>query len=246
MSVISDRPLVSILMLSYNNVRFLKRAIDSVLKQTYLNWELILSDDHSDDGSWELIQKLSESDKRIKTYQPENRLGIVRHRLFAFEQSTGDLITHVDGDDEIYPYALQTMLEHITKAVAFAHSDNAWMDDRSQVYQYHANQDPQNNLAYAGWRHLGMYWRWAYDTTDGYNTQLVNACEDGDLFMQIADKHPVMRIPHVLYKHRWHGGNASFGNQKCHDCQERSVCNYIRVWAKHAKVDPLTMKALPT
>jgi len=236
------KPLVSIIMLSYNNVRFVKRAIDSVLAQTYTNFELVISDDCSSDGSWELIQKLAESDRRIRCYQPKSNLGIVKNRLFAYEKTKGKAIGHLDGDDELYPYSLEMMMEHLKPDIALAQSDNAWMDQNSAVYQYHANKDPQPNLAFAGWRHFGVYWRWAYETTNGYNTQLISACEDGDLFMQIAEKHKVIRVPQVLYKHRWHEKNQSFSNKKCAECSERPVCHYIRVWGKHAGVDPITFK----
>lgn len=238
------KPLVSIIMLSYNNVQFLKSAIISVLNQTYANWELIISDDQSSDGSWELIQKLSEQEPKIKIYQPEENLGIVKNRAFAFAKTTGDLIGHLDGDDELYPYSIETMVGYLKPDIALAQSDNAWMNEQGVVYQYYANKNPNGNLSNAGWRHFGMYWRWAYNDTNGYNTNITNACEDGDLFMQIADKHKYIRVPHVLYKHRWHENNMSHKTKKCDVCTERPLCNYIKVWSKHAGVNPITFKRI--
>ena len=238
------KPLVSIIMLSFNNVQFVKAAIESVLKQTYDHWELVISDDLSSDGSWELIQKLSERDERIKIYQPSDNLGIVKNRLFAFTKTIGELVCHLDGDDELYPYSLETMVDYLKPDIALAQSDNSWINDQGVVYQYHANKEPDGNLSTAGWRHFGMYWRWAYDQTNGYNEKLSNACEDGDLFMQIAEKYPYIRVPYVLYKHRWHSRNMSFKTKKCDVCTERPVCNYIRVWGKHAGVDPISFKRI--
>lgn len=71
---------VSIIMLAYNNVRFLKTAIDSIKAQTYQNWELLISDDCSSDGTWELSSTLSNYDQRIKVYQNEQNIGVVRNR----------------------------------------------------------------------------------------------------------------------------------------------------------------------
>lgn len=231
-------------MLTYNGVQFLKPAIDSVLHQTYPDWELIISDDGSTDGTWELAQALATKDERIKAHQNLKRLGIPGNRAAAFSHSTGELICHLDGDDLLYPYSVEHMVEAATAhpQVALFQSDNAWIDRDGKIYQYHANRDPEPNLSHFGWRHFGMYRRSAYKTTKGYNTKLISACEDGDLFMQIAEKHPFMRIPEVLYKHRSHGGNASGTNKKCDTCSERPICNYIRVWGKHAGIDPVTYK----
>lgn len=242
----SEQPLVSILMLTYNGVQFLKAAIDSVKQQTYQNWELIINDDGSTDGTWELANVLAANDPRIKPFQNNVRLGIPKNRAAAYAHSTGDLICHLDGDDELYPYSVATMVDATNKhpEVMLFQSDNAWIDKTGTPFQYHANKNPEANLSHFGWRHFGMYRRTAYNTTNGYNTALISACEDGDLFMQIAEKHPFMRVPCVLYKHRWHGNNASGTNKKCEICSERPICNYIRVWAKHANMDHITFTPL--
>lgn len=239
-------PLVSIIMLTYNGVQFLKTAVESVKEQTYQNWELIINDDGSTDGTWELAQVFAVTDPRIKLHQNAKRLGIPGNRAAAFAKTSGEFICHLDGDDELYPYSLAVMMDAAISNpdVALFQSDNAWMDKHGKVYQYHANKDPEPNLSHFGWRHFGMYRRSAYETTNGYNTALISACEDGDLFMQIVEKHPFMRVPQVLYKHRWHDANASGTNKKCDVCTERPICNYIRVWGKHAGIDHITYKPL--
>jgi len=54
------KPLLSVMMISYNSVQYIKAAIDSVKAQTYDNWELVINDDCSSDGTYELAQKLRE------------------------------------------------------------------------------------------------------------------------------------------------------------------------------------------
>jgi len=240
------KPLVSIIMISYNNVQYLKAAIDSVLNQTYENWELIISDDKSTDGAWELAQKLSEKDSRIKLYRNEVNLGIVKNRKIAFTKTKGDFIGHLDCDDMLYPYSIQTMLNYFDENpnAMLAQSDCAFMDNKSKVSNYSAHKDPEKNLVHFGWRHFGMYRREVMDSIDGYNDKISNACEDGDLFMQIAEKFEFIRVPEVLYKHRAHEFNQSTKNETCKDCSSREVCNYIRVWAKHANLDHITMQPL--
>jgi glycosyltransferase involved in cell wall biosynthesis len=239
-------PLVSILMLTYNNVQFLKQAMDSVTSQSYENWELIISDDGSTDGAWELAQVLANKDERIKAFQNPVRLGIVKNRKAAFDKSTGELIAHLDGDDLLFSHSVKRMVEELDKnpTAALGQSDSVFIDPQNKVMSYVGNSYPSENLTEHGWRHFGMYRRSAYNQVDGYNPNLKNACEDGDLFMQIAEKFPFIRVDEVLYRHRWHGQNASHKNETCEVCKERPVCNYIRVWGKHAKVDHITYKPL--
>ena len=239
-------PLVSVLMISYNNVQYLKQAVDSVIAQTYKNWELVIQDDMSTDGAWELATALVRKDKRIRAYRNMINVGIQKNRLNAFMNTKGDLICHLDGDDILFNYSIETMVEHMqaNPGAMLAQSDSCWIDPKNKVMQYLANSDPEENLSKFGWRHFGMYRREAYNATKGYNTELTNACEDGDLFMQIAEQFPFIRVPIVLYRHRWHGGNMSHQNEKCGDCKSRPICNYIRVWAKHVNLDHLTMKPL--
>jgi glycosyltransferase involved in cell wall biosynthesis len=237
---------ISLLMLTYNSVQFIKRAINSVTEQSYEDWELIINDDCSTDGTAELACVLALKDKRIKIRQNPERLGIAKNRLAAFKRAASDLIGHVDGDDELYPYSLQTMVAAIKQhpEVDLFFSDVAWIDANSTIFQYNANTHTEGNLSDFGWRHLTIYRRSAYERTAGYNTALISGCEDGDLAMQIADTSKIMRVPHVLYKHRWHEYNASRKNKKCETCEERPVCNYIRVWGKHVSVDPITFTPL--
>ncbi|MFC2064944.1 glycosyltransferase [Chloroflexota bacterium] len=88
---------VSVIMPIYNHANFIRRAIDSVLMQTYPYWELIIWDDGSTDNSEEIIT--SYQDNRIKYFKEENR-GVSYARNRAIEHSIGDYIAFLDSDDE--------------------------------------------------------------------------------------------------------------------------------------------------
>lgn len=230
-------------MLTYNGVQFLKAAVDSVRAQTHQNWELVISDDCSEDGTWELAQALAAKDPRIKVVQNKDRLGITKNRAAAFSHTTGDLIGHLDGDDMLERWALEEMGRTFASRpdVGLVYSDLAQINLKGAVELYSASRSYDPNVLHQhGWRHFGVYRRSAYEATTGYNSKLISACEDGDLFMQIAEKFLCYRLPKVLYYYRSHGGNASKANSKCEDCTQRMDCNYMRVWAKSANYDPIT------
>jgi len=239
-------PLVSLMMISYNNVAYLKAAIDSVLAQTHTNWEMVISDDCSTDGSWELAQVLGARDSRIKVVQNERNLKTPGNRAAAMKHLSGEFVGHIDADDMLYPYSVEHMLRLFTARpdVALAYSDMADINTKSKVTGYRAHPEEDPNLAHHGWRHFGMYRMSAYQTVAGYNDKLTQGCEDGDLFLQIAEHHKFVRLPEVLYAYRSHGDNNSTKNHKCESCPDRPVCNYVRIWSKHAGYDPVTFTPL--
>ena len=66
-------PLVSVIMPSYNSKKYIKKAIDSVLEQTYSNFELIIVDGNSTDGTLDILDEYKKQDRRIKVIQDEGR-----------------------------------------------------------------------------------------------------------------------------------------------------------------------------
>ena len=91
--------LVSIITPVYNNSEFIKQTIESVQKQTYKNWEMVIVDDCSTDRTPELIKKISQKDDRIKYIKLENNSGAAIARNKALSESRGRFIAYLDADD---------------------------------------------------------------------------------------------------------------------------------------------------
>ena len=93
----NNQPLVSIIMNCYNGEIFLKEAIDSVINQTYKNWELIFWDNKSEDKSAEIFK--SYKDTRLKYFCANEHTTLYKARNFAIDKSSGDFISFLDTDD---------------------------------------------------------------------------------------------------------------------------------------------------
>lgn len=106
-------PLVSIIMPVYNAGVFLCDAIDSMLQQTYSNWELILIDDGSTDDSWEILLRYGQKDARIKLYQNETNQGVAKSLNKALELVSGDFVARMDADDISHPQRLERQVEFL-------------------------------------------------------------------------------------------------------------------------------------
>lgn len=103
------RPLVSVCMAVFNDRPFLARAITSIVDQTSSDWELLISDDGSMDGSRELLRSLC-GDPRIRLTLQPMRLGLVANKNFLRGQARGRFVTQQDADDTSNPHRLERQL----------------------------------------------------------------------------------------------------------------------------------------
>ena len=112
------KPSITVLMPVYNAERFLAEAIESVLQQTFTQFEFLIIDDGSTDSSPEIVR--SYSDPRIRFLQNEQNLGITATLNKGIELAQADLIARMDADDICYPDRLQKQMEFVA-----AHPDGA-------------------------------------------------------------------------------------------------------------------------
>jgi glycosyltransferase involved in cell wall biosynthesis len=106
---LSDHPLVSVLIPSYNYGRYIGITLQSLLDQTYPNFEAIVCDDGSSDDSVEVIQRYAEQDARIKFFAKEHA-GIVSTTNMAYANSKGEIISLLDSDDVFRPSKLEKVV----------------------------------------------------------------------------------------------------------------------------------------
>lgn len=109
----SSRPLVSVIIPFYNREEFLGEAVESVLAQTFDDWELILVDDGSDDGSARIAREYSErhpSRIRLVGHDEGANRGATASRRLGFERAAGEFVTFLDSDDVFFKDTLEREL----------------------------------------------------------------------------------------------------------------------------------------
>jgi glycosyltransferase involved in cell wall biosynthesis len=109
-----NNPLVSVLMTAYNREKFIADAINSVLRSSYTNFELIIVDDHSTDLTYKIALDFQKNDSRIKLYKNDINLGQFKNRNRAIELAQGELIKFLDSDDELTEIGLEIMVKSIS------------------------------------------------------------------------------------------------------------------------------------
>jgi glycosyltransferase involved in cell wall biosynthesis len=107
-----QQPLISILIPFKNTEDYLAECLDSILLQTYTNWELLIVDDHSTDSSCNLVKSYTDEDSRIIILKNEGK-GIIDALKTAFKTSKGDYITRMDSDDIMAPEKLEVLFNNL-------------------------------------------------------------------------------------------------------------------------------------
>ncbi|MHA7942482.1 glycosyltransferase family 2 protein [Formosa sp. 3Alg 14/1] len=104
------KPLVSVITPVYNAEKFISDTIQSVLNQTYVNWELILVDDGSTDGSLDIISKFTQTHTNIFLFQNDKNSGAAITRNKGTKEAKGDYIAFLDADDLWLPTKLEKQI----------------------------------------------------------------------------------------------------------------------------------------
>lgn len=111
----NDTPLVSVNIPTYNRLEKLKQSIDSVLAQTYKNFEIVIIDDYSLDGTKNYLLELSQKNKKVKYIRHLTNMGLANARNTGIKNSIGELIAFLDDDDMWLPEKLEKQIDFINK-----------------------------------------------------------------------------------------------------------------------------------
>lgn len=129
-----QKPEVSIITANYNCERFIEATIQSVLSQTFTNWEMIIVDDRSTDNGPDIIRRYCEQDSRIQLITLEKNSGPAVARNTAIERSQGRFIAFLDSDDQWTPGKLETQIAFMKKNnFALTYTEYVKVDETGEV-----------------------------------------------------------------------------------------------------------------
>ena len=208
-------PALSIVMPAFNVAEYIDRAIDSVLAQTFTDFELVIVDDVSTDDTWEIVKRRAAADARIKPFRAEENAGVGPTINRGIQLSRAPLIGRLDADDMATPDRFQkqiALLEanpHFAVVGSYASHINENDDilslsptGPSSEEEYHELRDRgEPTMVFGG---SALFRRELFDRVGGFDPALVNA-EDLDLFDRMSDYGPVVAVPEPLLLYRLHG-----------------------------------------
>lgn len=127
----TKQPLITVVMPNYNGHRFVEQAIDSVLNQTYPNFELLVVDDCSNDDSLSLIEHKAQSDNRIRVIALEHNVGVANARNVGIKEAKGEYIALLDNDDLWTEDKLERQLALAQKGADIVYCSYDFIDEQN-------------------------------------------------------------------------------------------------------------------
>jgi glycosyltransferase involved in cell wall biosynthesis len=214
-------PRVSVVLPSYNHEQFVARALDSILAQTYQDFEIIITDDGSTDRSIDVLRTY-EQDSRIKLFR--NRFNYETHSLNnCVQQARGDYIAVAHSDDEFAPSKLERQVDFLDKhpEVAAVFTAARIVDQLGQELPNYRLFDNTNRSRHEWLRHFFLKGnclchpsllirRSVHDSVGLYNP-LLGALDDLDMWVRVCLHHDIHVLPESLVNFRildWSGNTS--------------------------------------
>ena len=232
--------LVSIVIPIYNHAGFLPDAIESVLRQTYSNLEIVVVDDGSTDRTAEVVKAYP----RVR-YLRQHRQGLAAARNAGLRACRGEYVVFLDADDRLLPNHVETGVRafHARPDAALVCGDFCLFgsEERWHVHCCEPRPDHYASLLrcnFIGAVHSAMFRRVVVDELGGFSPHL-HACEDYELYFRIARTHPIYCHHELVAEYRRHGSQLS----RQWDVMFASALSVLRAQWPHVKGHPQYVEA---
>ena len=147
-----NQPLVSVIMPCYNMEKFIAFTIESVQRQTYTHWELIIVDDASTDGTADIVKSHQTQDDRIHFFVKPSHSGIADTRNQCLNKAKGRYLAFLDSDDLWHPEKLEQQLQFMTeRKIGFSYSSYDCVDEQGKPLEKIVKS--AGNLDYKAYMH---------------------------------------------------------------------------------------------
>ena len=206
-------PKVSVITPVKDRADFIGEAIESVLANDFGDWEMIVVDNGSRDGTPEVVERYARRDRRIKLVRTAGK-SLTECLNIGVRESRGWIVAQLDSDDTYTPWALRSIYEyHRENPVGLAISYYEVVDERGERIEEmpvvkHLEFSINNLLRVEGAGAVRAYRREVLERLGGFNEELTDFGEDYDLVLRISELYPVGRIHSVLYRYRRHAGST--------------------------------------
>jgi glycosyltransferase involved in cell wall biosynthesis len=214
MSPITD-DLVSVILPVHNGAKFVEFALESALRQTHRNLEVVAIDDGSTDDTLKILEKYAARDPRVRVFSQANG-GVARARNRAIAEARGEFIAPLDADDLWEPSKIASQLQRLIESgeeTGFVYSWWIWIDrngvvlDRSPRWKIEGEAfERLTQINFSGNASVPLFRKRCIQEAGGYNEELAasdaGGCEDWELVLRIAEHYKIAVVPDVLIGYR--------------------------------------------
>ncbi len=211
-------PKVSVLMAVYNGKRYLRQAVENILDQTFSNFEFIIVDDGSTDGTWDILTDYADRDQRIVLVQNKENLGLTKSLNKGLALAQGEYIARQDADDVAFPERFEKQVALLDKhsEVVLTSCDIEVIDSEGNSVAKHQRACEPELVAWylLFYNHLAghsqvMFRRKSVEDLGGY-CETYRYCQDYELWCRLVKVGDIVILPEVLQQQRLHSKSISF------------------------------------
>lgn len=210
------QPKVSVSMAVYNNARYLQESVESILNQTFTDFEFLIIDDGSTDHSHQILQDYAAKDQRIRLTSRSNK-GIPKTRNEMLVQARAEFVAVMDADDVALPERLARQVEFLQHhaSVVCVSASQVWIDPEGDLLTYMEppTDDAELQKQLLAGKNLichpcALIRRSAMLQVNGYN-EAMSTSSDLDLCLKLGEVGELANLPDTLLKYRIHPGGVS-------------------------------------
>jgi glycosyltransferase involved in cell wall biosynthesis len=201
--------MISIILPVYNGEKFVRTAIVSILEQTYLNFELIIVNDASNDGTEDIVLSLRNCDSRIIYISFLENSGLPAALNHGIKIAKGNYITWTSHDNILMPSALEKMLHELHKTKSdFVYADCLVINDKGEEIGF-LKTKPIENILFSNVVHACFLYRRELVEKVGEYDEDLKLIEDWDYWLRSAQKCKMTHINQTLYQFRHHDSSLT-------------------------------------
>lgn len=209
----NKQPLVSVLMASYNSKEYIAIAIESVLNSTYKNFELIITDDNSTDGTYNIAKAFEAKDERVKVILNDKNYGDYPNRNQAASYAKGKYLKYVDHDDYIYPYGLEQLVYYMEQFPDAGYGLCSLGQHKTRIYPFQLSPKETYDMNYFEMELFhkaplsSIIKREVFEDVGGFTGKPFLG--DFELWLILSQNFPVVLMPHGIVWYRVHTNQES-------------------------------------
>lgn len=261
-------PAISVLMAVHNGEQFLAETLASVAAQTFAEYEFVIVDDASSDGSAAMLAEAARADQRIRVLTNDTNIGLTRSLNRGLGEANGEYIARIDADDVCLPQRLAVQLAYMRDHSEYAGITSGYEMIDAEGRLLSRVSEPLNNLQVRwllGWNppapHPTYFFKrcpeddWPILYDERYRT-----AQDFDLWSRLTAHGPTARLPDILIQYRRHDGAITHAkrHEQAQNCAEIGRANLaarlpaaivakleplLALFSYNAKADPVTIRA---